>query len=340
MLPIVNDSVKGEKLSIYNPAVQRKHPLNGLRFKNSTDLHLMQGPITVFDGGVYAGDAKIEDLPPGSERLISYALDLDTEVAPNDKGEPQHLIKVRLVKGVLYADYRQTRGQDYTVKNSGQKAKTVLIEYPLDSNWHLVTPTEPAEKTRELYRFAVKAEPGKAEKLSVEEERTINQQVAVNNLDDNAIGVYLSQQVVSEKIKTALQDVIKQKRAIQDVVQKKQQLEEQITAITHEQERIRQNMAQLDRNSDLYKKYVTKLSNQEDEVEKLRGPDQGAASRGNQTPQGTRRLPDRAGFELANPGARSTAHRMAGADRITCFREMTLVRYSSPAPGSCSPGSR
>ena len=31
MLPIVNESVEGEKVSIYNPAVQAKHPLNGLR---------------------------------------------------------------------------------------------------------------------------------------------------------------------------------------------------------------------------------------------------------------------------------------------------------------------
>ncbi len=87
MLPIVNAEVKGEKVSIYNPQVQAKHPLNGLKLTNSTDLHLMQGPITVFDGGAYAGDAKIEDLPPGSERLISYAMDLDTEVAPESKAE-------------------------------------------------------------------------------------------------------------------------------------------------------------------------------------------------------------------------------------------------------------
>ncbi len=66
MLPIVNADVKGEKVSIYNQSVQAKHPLCGLQFTNTTGLHLMQGPITVFDGGSYAGDAKIEDLPPGA----------------------------------------------------------------------------------------------------------------------------------------------------------------------------------------------------------------------------------------------------------------------------------
>ena len=63
----------------------------------------MQGPMTVFDGGVYAGDAKIEDVPPGSQRLISYGLDLDTEVAPQTKGRPEELLSVRLLKGTLIA---------------------------------------------------------------------------------------------------------------------------------------------------------------------------------------------------------------------------------------------
>src|SRR5437773_297360 len=62
LLPIVNQAVEGTKLSIYNERVHAKHPLNGLRLKNSTALHLMQGPITVFDGGAYAGDARIDDL--------------------------------------------------------------------------------------------------------------------------------------------------------------------------------------------------------------------------------------------------------------------------------------
>ena len=41
--------------------------------------------------------------------------------------------------------------------------------------------------------------------------------------------------------------------------------------IGEDQARIRQNMAQLDRNSDVYKSYVKKFSDQETEIEKLRG---------------------------------------------------------------------
>ncbi len=126
--------------------MQAKHPLYGLRFTNTTDLHLMQGPITVFDGGVYAGDAQIEDLPPKSERLISYGMDLDTEVAPETKDQPEELLSVRLVKGTMLTVRKYTRSQEYTVKNSGKKAKNVLIEYPIDAAWTLVSPEKPTRE--------------------------------------------------------------------------------------------------------------------------------------------------------------------------------------------------
>ena len=271
MLPIVNAEAKGEKVSIYNPAVQAQHPLYGLRFTNTTDLYLMQGPITVFDGGVYAGDAKIEDLPPGSQRLLSYGLDLDTEVAPQGKTQPEELLSVRLLKGTMITARKFVRSTEYTVKNSGKKEKTVLIEYPNDPNWTLLKPEKATEKTRDLYRFAVAAKPGEPAKFGVEEQRIDRQQVAIMNLDDNAIRFFVSAKVVSDAVKAALAEVVKRKHAIEQVAVERQQLEQRTGQIDQDQARIRQNMAQLDHATDLYKNYVKKFSDQEAEMEKLRG---------------------------------------------------------------------
>jgi hypothetical protein len=270
MLPIVNESVKGEKVSIYNEQIQSKHPLNGLRLKNSTDLHLMQGPITVFDDSAYAGDAQIQDLPPGSERLISYALDLDTEVAPTIKQQPAALVNVSISKGTLLTSYKHTRTKSYTIKNSGKKQKQVLVEYPIDQPWTLVEPKEPTEKTRAQYRFAVKADPGKKATLDVKEEHTQREQIALTNLDDNRIGIVLSAPQVSDEVKKALREIVQRKTAVQQFVQKRQELERQVTAIETEQNRIRQNMAQLPKDSDLFRRYVTKFTEQEDQVDALR----------------------------------------------------------------------
>ena len=270
MLPIVNESVSADKISIYNPGVHAKHPLNGLKLTNSTELHLMQGPITVFDDGSYAGDAQIQDLPPKSERIISYAMDLDTEVAPTSSGDPEQLVSVKIVKGTLHATRKYGRKQSYVVKNSGKKEKKVLIEYPLDTNWTLLEPKEATEKTRDQYRFAVKALPGKPVNLEIKEERTATQQFFVNNLDDGSIQYYINATIVSDKVKQGLADVIKRKQALGQLTAKRAELERQVQVIFEEQNRVRQNMAQLPKDSDLFRRYVTKFNEQEDKVEELR----------------------------------------------------------------------
>ncbi len=270
MLPIVNQEIKGQKVSIYDQSVQPKHPLNGLQLTNSTKLHLMQGPITVFDGGVYAGDAIMGDVPPGGQRLISYALDLETEVAPEMKPETGQMVSLQLIKGTAIVSHKQMRTVEYTVKNSGSHEKTVLIEYPIREGWTLVQPKEPTEKTRDMYRFAVPAKPGDPAKLTVQEECLQRQQIALTNLDDQAIQLYLSAPVVGEKVKKALQEIVRQKQQLQQVAMQRAQVEQQVQAIVQEQTRIRQNMDRLDRASELYKRYVKKFGEQEDQIEKLR----------------------------------------------------------------------
>jgi len=223
----------------------------------------------VIDGGMYAGDAKIEDLAPGSERLISYGMDLETEVARQSKGRPEELLAVQLRKGTMLTSRKFVREQTYTVKNSGKAAKTVLVEYPIDAAWTLVVPKKPAEKTRDLYRFAVEAKPGVPAELAVEEERIERQQIALTNLDDNAIQFYISAKVVGEKVKAALAEIVRRKHEIQQVAIGRQQREQRIRQIAEDQNRVRQNMDRLDRNSDLYKNYVKKFTAQEEEVGKL-----------------------------------------------------------------------
>jgi DNA repair exonuclease SbcCD ATPase subunit len=270
MLPIVQESVKGEKVSIYNAQVQATHPLNGLRLTNSTKLHLQQGPITVFDDGVYAGDARIEDLPPGAERLLSYALDLDTEVASQSKQQADELTSVKITKGLLETSQKYERTVEYTVKNSGGKTKQVLIEYPRSADWKLVQPAKPTEKTRDMYRFAVTAKPDAPAKLLVAEEQLMRQQIVLTNLNETAIQFYVSSKAVSEPVKAALGELVQKKRDLQSLQQRNTQLQARINAISQEQGRIRNNMQQLDRTSDLYLRYVKKLNEQEDEIEKDR----------------------------------------------------------------------
>ncbi|HEX4000678.1 MAG TPA: hypothetical protein VHX65_19170 [Pirellulales bacterium] len=271
LLPIVNEPIKGERVSIYNPADQSKHPLSGLWLHNTTKLHLMQGPITVFDGGEYAGDAQIEDIAPGASRLISYALDLNVEATSGDDMRSEELTLVKIVHGVLQATTKINRRREYTMKNSGDRAKHVLIEQPIDSDWKLVSTKNLAEQSRDTYRFALDVPEHKTATLAVEEQRRSLQQVRLGVLSDtSALLVYSSAAATSQQVKDAFKELSTRLAARTDLLRQRAQAESQITEIGEEQSRIRLNMQQLDKSSELFKRYVKMFGEQEDLIAKTR----------------------------------------------------------------------
>ncbi len=270
LLPIVSEEVDGEKLSIYNERVHAKHPLNGFRLKNSTGLHLSQGPITVFDGGIYAGDARIEDLPPGQERLIGYALDLKTEVVAQAPPGKEEVVAASLRKGALLVTRKSIDERTYQVTNRDQKQKVVLIEHPVRPDWRLIEPGEPPERARDVYRFKVPVAAGSGARLRVREEKQIQQTVRLQDSGSETIGYYVQAKQVSPKVKEALQRVIGLRDRLDQTAAHRGRLEQQVKEIGQEQGRIRENMARLAQNSELYARYVSKLGQQETDIEKLR----------------------------------------------------------------------
>jgi hypothetical protein len=269
MIPIVGQEIEGKRVSIYNEQVHPKYPLHGLQLKNTTGLSLMAGPLTVFEAGSYAGDARIETLPPAGERLISFALDLDMEVAASARSQPDTLVSVRILRGSLFSTLKARRERVYTAKNSATRPRELLVEHPLDADWELVEPAKPEEKTRSAYRFLVPVPAGATKELLVAEERQYSQTVALTNLNPDLIAYYVSSRAVSEPAKQALRQIGARKDELARTTAARQEEERKVQRIRDEQSRIRQNMDRLNSNSDLYKRYVAQLTSQESELEKL-----------------------------------------------------------------------
>jgi hypothetical protein len=270
LLPIISQNVQGEKVSIYNQATNSKHPLNGYRLKNISPLHLMQGPITLFDGGAYAGDARIEDLPPGQDRLISYALDLKVEVEPKHDNGSQELTAVSLKKGTMVVSRRFVEEHTYLVRNRDHKAKTVLLEHPYRAEWKLAEPKEATERARDVYRFSVNVAPGALATLRVKEILPLQESILLMDSGLDQILQYQQAKEVSHTAKEALQRVVQLRHKLDETRAQRTRLEQRIGEITAEHGRIRENMQRLQQNSDLYNRYVKKLDQQETELEKLR----------------------------------------------------------------------
>jgi len=270
MLPILNQQVNGERYSLFNESTDPTHPLNAVKLKNSSSLHLMQGPITVFDSGTYAGDAQITDLAPGAEQLVTYALDLDTEVQAAPGNAPTSLVSVKISRGIFLATYKAQQERDYTIKNNGKRSRTVLVEHPYQPEWTLASPKEALERTRDSYRFAVPVAGGKNATLAVIQTRTVEQSISLSSLGSDQVVLYLKNPVVSAGVKAALQKLVDMQRRLADTSSQRSAKEVRVNEISNDQSRIRANMDRLSQSSDLFKRYVKTLSDEEDELGKLR----------------------------------------------------------------------
>jgi hypothetical protein len=268
LLPIVNKDVEGTRVSIYNEATQAKFPLLGLKLKNTSGLHLMQGPITVFEGSNYAGDARILDLQPKEERLISYAVDLGTEVNAVPSTDNGRYTAIKAVKGVIETTTKLRETKTYTVKNRNEAERLVLIEHPVRNEFKLVEDKgKPAEVAADVYRFEVKVPAGKTETQAVTEERVINQGFQVSNTDDNTIRIFLNSPVTSEKVKKGLQSALELRWAVAKTQREIGEQQDQLKVITDDQVRLRANLKELPATAAAYKRYLEKFEAQETQIE-------------------------------------------------------------------------
>ncbi|MDR1626492.1 MAG: hypothetical protein LBT33_08110 [Spirochaetia bacterium] len=265
MIPLLNVEIEGERLSVYNESVHKRHPMNGLLLKNTSALSLMGGPITVYEGGIYAGDARMESLAPAAERLVSYSLDLSTEILASGASQPELISRLRLSRGVMTVSRTLRRERGYSLVNRSGGARSVLIEHPVSADWKLVEPSSFAERTDSLYRFRVRtgAEKDSRTVLRVAEERVLEQGITLSDMDGGAILFYINQKSASPAVRSALEKLAALKNELADIVRTRQAADAQVSAIHREQERIRSNMDSLDRTSSLYQRYTGTLSDQE-----------------------------------------------------------------------------
>ncbi len=269
MLPIITDSIEIERLSIYNASVLKTNPLNGVRLKNTTGKHLLQGPVTVLDVNSYAGDARIDDIPPDQERLLSYGIDLDMLVDASKNTQTASVVSARVVKGMLIVERKSIASQEYAADNKSAKDKQLVIEHPIRAGWKLVDTQKPIETTPTLYRFKGNAAANKVTTLVVREELVHSETIAMLPADVGSLIYYSRAGEIPRDVRDAIAKAIRLKQAVLDLDRQIASRSQQINDITQEQTRIRENMKTVSQGSQYYNRLLSKLNEQESSIESL-----------------------------------------------------------------------
>jgi hypothetical protein len=278
MLPIITDTVCVERISIYNARVLASNPLNGVWFTNSTGKHLLQGPLTVLEKDSYAGDAQIDNVPPGQSRLLSYGIDLDIVIGQR-LWQTQSVVGAKIVKGTLVLDRKQVQTVTYSADNKSSQEKELVIEHPLQADWKLVDTPKPFETTQAVYRFKGAAAPNKVTTLVVKQESVSNETVVLADGDTSELLMYSRAGEVPKAVREALVKAIHLKDAVTALDRQVNARTQQIGEIAAEQSRIRENMKTVAQNGQYYDRLLTKLNEQESMIEKLQAERKDFAAR-------------------------------------------------------------
>ena len=271
MLPFLQDKITARKLLIYSDQ-SSAHPLNAAEITNATGKTLDGGPITVFEGGTYGGEALMETVKTGDKRLLSYAVDLGTRINTQFDSKGDIVREVHMKRGVMTTRMAAVETRTYTIRNVDQKPKTLIIEHPARPDYTLLD-RKPTEKTVNAYRFEVKLAAGASEKFPVVEERVYDSSFAIANLTPDVLFTYVQNKSLSDTARKQLGEIVNRKQQIAAADAEVHRVEAQVATIVRDQERIRQNINSLNHVSgqqEQVQKYARQLADQEAQLATLR----------------------------------------------------------------------
>ncbi len=270
LVPILQARVEAEKVSVWNP--NEGHALRALWLNNTSGLTLDGGSFNVLDDDAFAGEGIMDPVKPDEKRLLSYAADLGLVVDTKQQEQRQRVTKVVIARGVMTYISEQQQEMAYTIRNRDTSSRTVVIEHPIQSGWKLDEDMHPDESTTSYHRFRMSIDPKKTETLVVKEHRPISSRYELTNLNDDQIGFFLEQKMINPEVEKALRQIIRQKNDVAALQAEIDSRQAQITSISQDQQRVRENMKALRGSAEektLVERYARQLNQQEDQMESL-----------------------------------------------------------------------
>jgi len=265
MFPLVESTLDAKKLLIYSGS--GRFPRLGAELTNTSKMKLPAGPITVYDGGVYAGDALIEFWNENEKRLISFGEDLSVTAATSNTSA-NVISKVNISQGVMTITRLLNYTKTYTFINSGSEQKLLVTEHSKTSNTELVSP-KADEQTTSAYRFNVTLAANKQTILTVTEQRPISDRITLLPLRLDALLSYSSNQEIPANVRQAFSKAVDLKRACDAADLSVKEIMERRERLVSDQDRIRKNLEAAGNQTQQGQEYLRRLVSLDGEIDAI-----------------------------------------------------------------------
>ena len=278
LVPILQSYIEAEKVTLWNGTSEA--PQRSLWITNSSGLTLDGGTFNILENDAFAGEGLIDPLKSNEKRLISYAADQALRIStqePNDESK-ETVTHLRIAGGIMTLTSIERGQKTYLMHNSDTTPRIVIIEHPRQAeDWKLEEGLKPEESTETYHRFRINVEAGKDAKLVVKEFHPQTSEIALSNLNDQQVGLWVEQKTIPPSVEKTFRLILERKNAISDVDSQSRSKQQEIDSIVGDQNRLRENMKALKGSPEekaLLQRYTHQLDSQEDRLAALRAEQQ------------------------------------------------------------------
>jgi hypothetical protein len=272
VLPILDRELPSQRIDLYQPSTDQRHPLAAITLTNDSGTGLPPGVLTLYEqdaagGPTYLGDARLATFPAGEKRMLSYAVDGKVMV-DRSTAEQRAIVKAAVAQGVMRLTRQMRQTTTYRVKTTSDGERRLIIEQPRLAGWNLAAP-DPArvELSADAYRIPATVARGKEAVVSVTLERPLEETIRLMDLADDPLAVLVASNELEPSVRKALAELAGRRQTLSRLNAELERLKEQRRQLVEDEKRLRDNLAAVGRDSALYKQTLDKLGGTEAAIE-------------------------------------------------------------------------
>jgi len=277
-VPVINREVPARRLALYQPQTHARHPLAAVRLTNEAKdgqgTGLPAGVLTLYERGrdgqvAFVGDARLGTFPAGEQRLVSYALDQKVIVDREEQGR-RTIGQGAIQRGVFRYTATERQTVTYRVKGAKLEARSLIVEHPRVPGWKLIQPPEKdVELAETAYRIRGELPKDSTATIEVVLEYPRTETLQIAQINREQIAYYASSQELDKPVRDAFVELARLQSEVDGHTRRVEGLNLQRKRLVEDQSRLRDNLNRTPGNTDLHRRYLAKLNEQEGEIEKL-----------------------------------------------------------------------
>jgi len=272
LVPILQSEIEIERVALYNEEVRDKNPMTAFRLKNSTGLVLEGGPVTVFEGDSYAGEAMLDTVRRDDVRLTPYSVELGITVKRISSSQTENVTKVTRKGQKLWKHFRKLKTVRYEFASRLDRQVTLFLDHPFHYEL-LEGSTKPVEITDRFWRFQLALPAKETTAFTVTEVIHESESISIPEIAHVQIEQLFANALIPEKTRAQLEEIATIAEAIAKAEQQVSQNEYRAQKLEDGQDRLRENLKAMGTTAaeaKLRGKYVDRLAAEEEKLEQLR----------------------------------------------------------------------